>query len=348
MFFKQHLLRMIGLLLTCIGGLNAAYPSEMCCNSYPIDNISIHADLLYWKAWEKNLVLTNKKSPVFFTDNFAKAKVIHPSFDWNFGARVGLSTSIPCSCWDIHFDWTHYHTTISQHRLTNSNDLTNVNHQQGMFPIWALSDDIIAGDYVSQAHLNGKLTLNLLDLEFGQALTYCNCFEIRPFFGLRSAWVRQHASVNYQGGIFLLCIIRGGVSLNGNDHITLKNNFWGIGPRVGIQPKLYIGKGFSFYGNAAMAGLCGTFHVKQRETYLRDTRFSHHRNFVRFRWISDLAIGIAWDTVLCGEYSLGFKLGWEYHVFFDQLELKRDNFHILSHNRNLDVQGLIFSTRFDY
>lgn len=347
MLFKHRLSLFLYSLLICAGGINASCPSGICCDPYLIDNLSINADLLYWKAWEKNLVLTNKTSPIFFTDNYTKAKVIHPTFDWDFGARVGMSTYLPC-CWDVHLDWTYFHTRITQNRHTDSNDLTNVNNQQGMFPIWALSEDIIAGDYVSQAHLNWKLTLNLIDLEFGHPYRCHDCFEIRPYIGLRAAWVRQNASVNYQGGIFFLSILEGGVSLNGTDHITLKNNYWGLGPRAGFQPKIYLGKGFSFYGDAAIAGLCGTFHVKQRETYLGVNRFSHHNNQVRFRWVSDLAAGIGWDATFCGEYTLGLKLGWEYHVFFDQLELKRDHFHILSHNRNLDVQGLTFSTRFDY
>lgn len=310
-------------------------------------NVSAHFDLLFWKAREKSLVLTNETSPVFFTDDFTLAKVLHPEFHWNLGYRIGVDYLLPCTCWQATLDWTHYNTSISQHRVTNSNDLTNRNNQEGMFPIWALSPDIIAGDYVSEAHLNGKLNLNLIDLDFGHHIACANCFEIKPYIGLRTAFINQHAKIHYNGGIFLTTIIEGGVSLNGTDRIHLKNNFWGMGPRLGIKPEFFLANGFSLYGDAAIAGLLGEFSLDQKETYLDVERFSHHKNFVRFQWIGDLAAGVAWKTCLF-EYLLTFKLGWEYHIFFQQLKLKGDSFHLISHDRNLDVQGVTFSSQMEF
>lgn len=314
------------------------------------NNFSAHVDLLYWKAHEKSLILTNKKSPIFFTDDFTKAKVIHPHFDWNLGYRIGVGYSFPCSPWKATLDWTHYDTKVRQHRATNSNDLTNVNNQQGMFPIWALSDDIIAGDYISKASLKGKLSLNLIDLMFnGRSIVCGKCFEILPYAGIRTAWIRQHANIDYRGGIFLIDIIEAGVSLEGSDHIYLKNDFWGIGPRLGMQPLFSIGHGFSIYGDAAISALGGVFNIDQKETYLQRERFSRHKHETRLRWIGDLAAGISWKKPLCNErYLLTLELGWEYHIFFHQLELKKDAFHIISSNRNLDVQGVTFASHFEF
>lgn len=320
-----------------------------CSNSENCKNLSAHVDLLIWTAHEKSFVLTNETSPVFFTDNFTKADVIHPSFDWKCGYRIGLGYTPPCRPWDITFDWTHFYTTISQKRSTNSNDLTNVNNQQGMFPIWAISPDIISGDYVSEADMKGKIYLNLLDLDFHRCLTCIKCIDIKPYIGLRTAWIEQGAHIHYRGGIFLTNIIEGGVSYDGTDSIYLKNNFWGIGPRIGFDADFFRYKKFSLYGNAAIAGLVGVFTVGQKEIYLDDVRYSRHKHPVRFRWVGDLAAGISWVSPLCrNQYYLTLKAGWEYHIFFDQLELKGDSFHLVSRNRNLDFQGVTLSCLIDF
>lgn len=350
MFQKKWLIFVILIFIAGTGRLNANslldWFQPACATE---ENYWINLDLLYWKPWEKSLVLTNKKSPVFFTDNFTKAKVIHPHFNWDLGFRLGAGYATPCCLWNVSLNWTHYHTSAHQHRSTNSNDITNVNNQQGMFPIWALSKDILAGDYVSAAKLDWRLHLNLIDLDFGYPLSCLNCFEIRPYVGIRTAIINQNAHIGYSGGIFFIDIIQAGISLNGTDHVHLRNDFWGIGPRFGISPQYSLGNGFCLYGDAAISGLCGVFDVNQKECFLGSKRFHHHKHLVRVRGIADLAAGISWDTCFCqGRYSVAFKLGWEYHIFFHQLELKGDDFHLVSHNRDLDVQGVTFSSQFAF
>lgn len=325
---------------------NILYAADECGDN---GNFWADVDILYWQPWEKSMVLTNKESPVLFTDDFTKKSVIHPDFDWDFGTRIGLGYFSPCYPFDAALEWTYYHTCADQHRTTNSNDLTNTLNQEGMFPIWALSDDIIAGDYVAQACLNWKLTINLIDLEFGCPYTFENCFELRPYVGLRSAWIRQHANIGYTGGIFQIGILSAGVPLEGTDGVHLKNDFWGLGPRLGVEPRYTLGCGFSLYGNAAVSGLLGVYSINQREVFLNSLRFSHHKHPVRFRWIGDLEAGIEWETPLCCEqYLLSFKLGYEYHIFYHQLDLEGDEFGLVPHDRNLDVQGVTFSCGFAF
>lgn len=302
-----------------------------------------YRSLLYWQAHADSIVLTNKPSPVFFTDNFTKSHVIHPTFEWDFGYRLGFGYSFPCQDWDLNLDWTHYETSIHQHRSVSS-----ANGLEGMFPIWALSDDIIAGDYITDARLHWKINLNLVDIELGNSFSFFNYCDLRPYIGLRAAFVRQHASIHYRGGIFLLSILGEGISLEGTDHIHMKNDFWGVGPRIGIEPEYALGNGFSLYGDAAISGLIGVFSVKQKETYLGAERFSRHHHLTRFRWIGDLSAGVAWNICLFERYLLGLQLGWEYHIFFDQLELKRDKFGLVSGDRDLSVQGLTLTGKFDF
>jgi len=306
-------------------------------------DVWIDIDLLYWKPWEKALVATNKKSDVFTTDDFTKTSVDHPDFEWNLGYRLNGGYLFSSYCWDVEASWTHYTSHASQHKSSNGSSFL------GMFPIWSLSDDVIAGDYVFGSNLNWKFNVNILDVQFGRYFNSLCWLELKPFVGLRSAWIRQHGHIAYQGGIFLIGIVVPGVSLNGTDYIKMRNNYWGMGPRVGIAPRIIIGKGFSFNGEAAVSGLYGCFNVKQKETYLNVIRFSHDEHLNRFRWMSDFAAGIQLKRLFKKErYGLTFKVDWEYHIFFRQFELETGNFNLISGNRNLYLQGVTFSARFDF
>lgn len=345
MYFKFSLSCFALLMITSIG--TAVQPSFWADTERARSWSSL--DLLYWIAHEEALVLTNKTSPVFTTSDFTIAPVLHPQFNWNLGFRLGFGFSPDCSPYEAALEWVYYQTNVRQKRLTNSNDLTNVNGQEGMFPIWALSDDIIAGDYVSDAFLNWGITLNMIDLTFGQTMLCFECLEIYPYIGLRGAWINQNAHIRYEGGIFLYDIIEGGVSRNGIDFIRMKNNFWGVGPRIGIEPRLYFCNGFSLFGNAAISGLGGAFYVKQTERFVDFERFAYNKNSACIRGIADLAAGISFERNFCNDsYSIRWELSWEYHIFLSQLQLKRDAFHLISSNRNLSVQGVTLSGSIGY
>ncbi|HSX14003.1 MAG TPA: Lpg1974 family pore-forming outer membrane protein [Chlamydiales bacterium] len=303
------------------------------------ENAWIEVSALYWKPWEKALVATNKASDIFTTDDFTENPVIHPDFEWSWGYRLDGGYRFSCF-WDISASWTHYTSHVHQNRTVDQYAFL------GMFPIWSLSDDIIAGDTIFQSHLQWKFLINLLDVQFDYTWPY-RCLDITPYFGVRSAWIKQYGNVRYQGGIFLIGIIEPGISLEGSDDIQMKNNYWGLGPRIGLSPKWQLGRGFSLNGDAAISSLYGFFHVLQKETYLDATRFSNDKHIHRFCWISDFSAGLEWKTYFkCSALTL--KADWEYHIFFHQFVLQRDRFHLIPEDKDLSTQGVTFSARLDF
>ncbi|MBS0652453.1 MAG: hypothetical protein JSR39_02880 [Verrucomicrobia bacterium] len=335
------------ILITTMSSLYASQPNSLRDSYHPAVkggfDIWIDVDLLYWKPWERALVATNKQSDVFVTDDFTEAPLEHPHFNWDWGYRVSAGYLFSSNHWTVEASWTHFTSRASQHRSSHGSAFL------GMFPIWSLSDDVIAGDYVFESDLKWKLTINMLDLQFERYFKPCHWLELSPFIGLRSAWIKQGGHVVYEGGMFLIGIFQPGVSLNGSDFIEMQNNYWGMGPRVGIDPRIVIYKGFSINTEAAISCLYGFFNVRQKETYLESPRFSHHEHLNRFRWIGDLSAGVQWKTLFNKErYALTFKADWEYHIFFNQFQLKRDDFGLVPDNRTLSTQGVTFSGRFDF
>ncbi len=306
-------------------------------------NVWINMSLLYWKPWERALVATNKKSNVFITEDFTLTPVIHPNFEWDLGFRLSSGYLFDNNHWDVEVSWEHFTSRVSDRHSTNGNPF------QGMFPIWSLTDDVISGDYVFTSDLKWKFSINVLDLQFGRYFNTFTWLDLKPYVGLRSAWVRQHGDIDYKGGIFLIGILGPGTSLNGTDHVKMRNNYWGIGPRIGIDPRIILGKGFSLNAKAAISGLYGFFKVKQTETYLATTRFSKHQHLNRFRAIADFAAGAAWKKLFQNErYGLTLSADWEYQLFLRQFEFKKDKFGLVPGNRNLSVQGVTFSARCDF
>lgn len=312
----------------------------------PIEECShfwLNADLLCFKPKEKSAVLTNRKTDLFTTANVTRQPTIHPDFEWDFGYRIGFGFLFANHCWDAALNWMHFTADAEQCKSTQGNI------QFGMFPIWSLADDILPYDWVSVANMHWKLKLNVVDLDFGRNLNACPFF-MRFLIGLRFAQINQHFKVRYGGGIFA-----NGLDLPeldstfGYDRISMENKFWGIGPRIGFEPELNLGCGFRFYAGAYGTMSIGSFDLDQKETYLKTVRFKCCSNPHKVRWIIDAASGIMWRAFsCCQQYAFTLAFGWEYHMFFQQMELTSDTFCLVSDNRNLSLNGTALSARFDF
>lgn len=304
----------------------------------------LRADLLYFLPKEKSIVLTNENTNLFTTANVALQPDVETDFKWSFGSRVGFGYLFSNGLWDMTINWTRFHTSAQQCRSTQGNI------GLGMFPIWSLADDIIPFDWVSTAKMHWNLTLNLVDLDFGRSFSWRDQFFLHLLMGIRVALIDQDLDVRYGGGIFANGLNLAALgSTFGYDSIDMKNNFWGFGPRLGIEPQLNLSKGLRLYAMACVTPDYGFFDVHQKEIYLQSIRYQRNCSNNGFRWMIDAAGGILWKT-FCRErrYALTFALGWEYHIFFDQVELKGDRFGLVSDNRNLSLNGLAFSACFDF
>lgn len=295
-------------------------------------DIWISADALYWLPREKSIAFLNQKQDVFTTDDFTKAGKIFPNFEWDFGYRLGIGHLFSDQKWDLSLNWTHYHAFSHQQRGDPTDSFI------GMFPIWSIGEDIIAGDHVSFGKMHWKLHLDLIDLKFARDFTLGR-FGLKPFISLTAGWINQDFDIQYTGGIFV----------SGIDYIDMKNNYWGMGPTVGIDPRFYLGAGWSIYGSASICMLIGSFNEHQDETYLFSQRTHHQAHPFHLGWISDLGVGLSWKYLIYdNRYALTFKAGWEYLVLFNQNDLKQGQFHLVSHNRDLQLQGGTMSFRFDF
>lgn len=303
---------------------------------------------LYFQPWEKSVVATNKYSSVLNTYDFTSQKVCPPHFDWDWGFRVASGYFFLPPQWSFDLQWTHFSARTSQTKNTITNDAIDPNNLQGSFPIWALQSSTLSSDYISNSYLHWKLSLNLLDLNFDR-MFHVRRFCFKPFVGLRSAWIKQSFTIEYAGGIFSQTFISPGNSINGQMDISMKNNYWGLGPRIGLTPSVLLGKGISIYGEGAISALMGTFRREQEGEYMGSSQFSISSRPFGLRWVLDAAGGLMYCTSLfANRYDLSVQIGYEFHDFYQQMGLERDQFHVASDNSNLSMQGVVANVRFDF
>ncbi len=330
------------------------------------------AEALFWVAKEEGLGFANEPADVLSAGNFTQNPVYEPSFEWKWGFRVGANYTQEERQWSYQAFW----TKLESHAHGEKSVNTGAPDFKGIFPVWSMGPGTVDGDYVSSASSAWNLTMNLVDLHAqyrvclgehckpisplyrkdafanrkkkkSQSLQeettmslgpWLDQVDVMPFLGVRMAALNQKLSVRYEGGTFL-----SGVDLN-----TLKCDFQGGGPRLGLMGQYSMARGFSLFARAAVAPLYGQFDLKLHETYLESVR--HSRSNLLHHWLlsADGEAGIEWKRSTAGDWmSVIFRSAWEGQAFIRGNRFFRGPF-FFHKIRNLFLQGLTLSSALEF
>ena len=83
--------------------------------------------------------------------------------------------------------------------------------------------------YFQEGAARSVIDYNVLDLDLSRSFRSNRYWQWRPVFGLRGAWINQSIDLDFQG-------TWGASWLRSVEHV--KNNFWGVGPKLGIENSL--------------------------------------------------------------------------------------------------------------
>jgi len=306
-----------------------------------------------WKAHEDGLTptITNTDGAAVPSgaSNYYDAKFDHMHFKWDWGFHLGLGVNLAHDEWDTLLNWTHYRTTASQETdcCENGPSATTI------YPQFFAQQPASTNDQpvVTNSNAKWKLRLDMVDWELGRKFYTGRWLSLRPFMGLRGAWIRQKMDIDYSGG---------DVATDQFYDVDMKNHFWGVGPRIGLNTQWNFSKEFSFYGDGAISLLYGRFKVTQEEEVGADTKLDISDNWRTSRFVTDLAVGIRYEHLFEDkEFKFTGSFGWEHHMFFDQNNFK----HFVTNatmgdvmtwtipdwdGNNLSTQGWTLSLRFDF
>ncbi len=308
------------------------------------------ADWLIWQGHENGLGYAVKTKEVQSLETAlynSSTKNLH--FDWDFGFRLGLGYNLPHDGWDLSAGWTWFHNNASGSAYPYSGVLFSANPFEPQ-------EDEVTGGYESVTS-NLSIKLNMIDLDLGREFFVSKWMTLRPFMGLRTAWVRQHLNTDSIGPLPLTGSNVTTDSINSSD----KSNYWGLGLRAGLGTQWGVGHGISFYGNAAASLLNGFFKTSNYDysNYIDGTHNDSVTNTNSFRVgrvIAEFAMGLRWDTMFADDRAhFGIQAGWEQLMFFGQNQFQHfygtefaNAGSYFANQGDLTFQGWTLAIRFDF
>ena len=303
-------------------------------------------DLLVWQSHENGLGYTTKGSadqPLSSALYNTETKNMH--FDWDPGFRVGFGWNTPHDGWDLSLNWTWFQNTASRNKTAASGEIYLATD------LFSPATTSSSGFY--SANTKWRLHLNMLDLELGREFFVSKWMTLRPFISLRNTWVYQKNKETFTGAI---------PAANPTGALLTNScNFWGIGPRSGLNTEWGLGSGISLFGDADFSLLYGFFSRGnlQKQNFVDGTSNTvvNNKDSVRVsRAIAELALGLRWDSMMGQDYyHIRIQAGWEHLMLFGQNQFKtftgvdaNNTGAFISNQGDLTIQGWTLSARFDF
>lgn len=279
----------------------------------PHGHIYFTGEWLYWRTRQEGM-------------EFATSKQV--KFDFQSGFRVGVGAHLPS------FDgWTIY-ANFMQFNPHGSG------HAHSVYPLF-----LFQGGTVEHASGRWKIEYQSADLQFGKAYYLTKTLVFSPFFGMKGAWIDQHAHFSYEGGY---------IPEGETFRTRFKNDFKGAGPLIGTEINWQLGAGFSFFGDAATALIMGQFVNTQKQDQLGGTEVVHLAD--DFHLVSpflQLAAGLAWDYNFHRDMChFGLSLGFEAQQWWSQNQTEQFTADVrptyFRQRGDLSFYGLTLKARIDF
>ncbi len=296
---------------------DAAMPPTKKQKVETLPHVWLSGDMLLLKAQENRLSFANAESA---GGPFTNSSLVAPHFEWNSGVRVNAGFQL--TKWMCIAEWMFIENKAHGEKYTDGST--------GFFPILSLDPSLTAANFVTSGKEDWRLVYNVFDLGGAYPWKWASWLIVKLHAALRTAFFDQTATVYYSGGVFD----------EGMDKLTLKNDFFGMGPDFGFTPCISLGYGFSLLGDLSSSILGGRFFLKQRERYLNTTLYSHSGFLPHITWTLDAKAALGWQTeILYKALVISAQVGWEWHKLYNQNRLPQNQFEFFNGNRGLIMRG---------
>lgn len=230
-------------------------------------------------------------------------------FSWDVGVKVGLGYKTPHDMWDVFARYTWYETE-------NTNSSFKSSPSALVSIAWVI--DLVA--MRAKSHI--KIDYNNVDMELARSYFQSGLLSFRPHFGLKSSWVHLNRDIVFtDNGTFT-----DGGSLGLDFKAKERLQFWGLGPRAGLDSKWYLGYNFHIFADVAASILYGYFNTKQSNQVPPSTDpddipdgvvFKMRHKFHRFVPFAQMFFGLGWESFINDDKQhLLLKLGYEVQYFW--------------------------------
>lgn len=297
-------------------------------------------DVLYWHAKVGGTEYAYSDADVTGIAPPVQGRLKEVDFDWDWGFRFGLGYNFDHDSWDTYLNYTYFNSADGS-RL-------NVGANGSVIPLRGASSQVtgLTDPCATSASSNYDFEFNNLDLELGRNYFVSHSLSFRPFIGVRSSWLELDQGVQYTGGTFTA----------NTYHVKDSNDFWGLGPRAGLNSNWFLGNGFSIFGDLSGSLLFGYFQVNHKEWYSLaplTNKLRINGNMHRFTPNAQMSLGLAYDKyVNNNKQHVGVTLGYEVNYYWRVNQMIVDNDQAqLQFNRESEdasMYGLTLEVRFDF
>src|SRR3972149_2227392 len=273
----------------------------------------VTGDFLWWQEDQDGLeyaVVTDVYTGPESVYNHGRVKEI--GFEWGPGFRVGLGYNLPWDGWDLYANWTHFHKDSHSHVSAPSD--------KNVSPVWSAYLNT-PKNRASEASAHYGLTYNILDLELGRNFFASHSLSLRPFIGIRGAWIDQDVRYKYED----LEVV---FPSQGKDlHNKLNNDFNAGGFRAGFNTTWHFTRNWGIFGNISAALMYGEFHVSQKIkgpllSGLIEELIDQKEEIDLVRGNLELGAGLLWEAYFSkGRYHLALTAAYEVLQWFSQNQL---------------------------
>jgi len=209
--------------------------------------------LLIWKAQEDDVDYGNRFT---FDDSFdhSKIRLKKPDFEWSTGVRVGIGRYLPHhELWDVSVFMTYFYNDAT------SKTTPNFDHGEVVSPAWAPG---YLGPSVKSS-VNWQLNLFVWDLALGRYITLTPHLTLHPFMGIRAGLIYQ----KYQNQNRSFAQVEDPDTFDLTfplikTDFKLRNDFYGIGPRLGTDFAYEFTSGWSIVGKFAGTLLAAHYNIR--------------------------------------------------------------------------------------
>lgn len=308
-------------------------------------------DPLLWQAHENGLPIGVKTDAPPFFNSSGESKIKQVSFHWAWGFRLMGGFNFAYDGWDTALSWTFWRPDGSKHFSAGQNEA--VYPSEGHPALLGGTTTNPTGTTATHAGSHWKLALSLLDLELGREFFVSKYLVLRPFAGLRNAWIKQKFRNNYTG------LGNNPLAPDTGHSLKQKTDFWGLGILGGVDTEWFLGCGWGIFANFSGSLLHGfikadydeyTGHPDRTKAILTRNDDFYHIG----RAISDAQLGVRYDWVSCDEcFHFGAELGWEQHMFWGQNQFihfvdNRMPGKLIVNQGDLTTQGFFARVRVDF
>ena len=290
-------------------------------------DISFDLSFLYYYAAEDGLDLANSAAvmtsggstgTIISTDNSIG---LMQDLTYNPGFKAGIGTC--CREWTLNAEYTWIRQTTS----TNENAITP-EPAVGM-GVWVLNNWFSQlsslGQTISTTNISSQwnLGMDFADLTMGHPFYEGRYLSIVPFFGVRSAWIRQQLDMAITApSSVVFDVVTSPINSYNN------SNSWAVGPRTGFDASWLFSYGLRIEGSAGASLLFTQYtdltHSEQVASSATSTLSMQLPNINCVRPELDFGIGLGWGTYFKEQdYYIDFSIKYDFLLLSQQNMMRK-------------------------